>query len=482
MTEKLFPPSHLRRIEQYDKREAILDGRFTSAVDVDRLAQEVMREKFLNLPDDTFTRVARLAVSIGAFVSRTFADLLFLESPKLSSRLDREKEDEWLRGFVEQNDLDCMLWESALSNSALGDEYFKVRMDEGQEYPIVESQDPRSVVVEFSPRNQREVLAYRVLTQVDEATWLEERHEVGRIRYRVVITDSAGSILDTKSAGDMDLPDEVITGVDDFLVVHVPNLRKSREFFGVSDYQPNLSLFDEINNRLSRLVVAMDMLADPKFQGPPTQLNPQGQFQFSGGKYYGLNPEEKRIEAIVWDPKLQDQLDVIEKLVVKAIALSELWPGLAFPDKFGQADSGRALRLRMMRTMWARNRKRKFYGQAIGRATSIAEELAGAFSGGRLGFDPERPAIEWHDVLPFDRAEAVDEEAIRLRGGLTSVESALRRLMPRASEDEIAEELDRIAEDEANMEPQFMRDSGGRRDRTGGRMIRTPSPRLPGRV
>jgi len=160
--------------------------------------------------------------------------------------------------------------------------------------------------------------------------------------------------------------------------------------------------------------------------------------------------------------------------VGKALGLSNIWPGLFSPDKFGQTDSGRALRLRMMTTLWATMRKRRFYTSGIKRLVKVAQQLQAA-SRGRLGFEPAQPELVWGDVLPFDALEAAQVEVLEHGAQLSSRKRSVARLNPGANSEEVEKELEDIEDDISRSTPSFMiREAAG-----GGGGLRPPTPRLP---
>jgi hypothetical protein len=106
------------------------------------------------------------------------------------------------------------------------------------------------------------------------------------------------------------------------------------------------------------------------------------------------------------------------------------------------AESGRALRLRLLRTLAKINRKRLYYDTALKGALLTAQILDVTHGSGE--YEPAEPTIQWADGLPEDMVEMVEIESQRLAAGNTSVESSVRRLDgPDAVEAEIA----RIAEE-----------------------------------
>jgi hypothetical protein len=122
--------------------------------------------------------------------------------------------------------------------------------------------------------------------------------------------------------------------------------------------------------------------------------------------------------------------------------LSETAPSAFGLDKFGVAESGRALRLRLIRTLAKINRKRLYYDTALKAALLTAQVLDVTHGSGE--YKPAEPTIQWADGLPEDLVEMVEIESQRLAAGNTSVESSVRRL---DGPDAVESEITRIAEE-----------------------------------
>lgn len=475
---RLLTPADIDRIAGYETRTALLNSKFLSQVDPDKMEHfrgQIIRALALNKPigqDST----ERMVLSTPAFISETWSELLFLEAPEITSAAQSDAENEWLSEFVTENDLHPMWLEDAIDTSALGEVVWKLRMDEGADVPSVETLDPRLVVPRFNPMNRRDVRRIDVLAKLDESngriTYMVEMHSRGLIEYKTVVVDEQWMIYDERdgvNAAGVEIPPQVPTGVDDFLVIWVPNYRRSRAFWGVSDYHGMEKHFDEINQRVSRISTCLDILSNPKLQGPDDYLDDQGRFRFANAKYYPRTKDDPEITAIIWDPMLQHHLAALDGYIEKALSYSGIWAGLFNPDKGGQAESGRALKLRMMKTTWRTAKKQIYMGAAIKRLCRVAEELQQAQRSG-LGFEAAKPDIEWSEIVPQDELEAAQTEGLLSRFQLTSRKASLRRLRPGLSDEQIEAELEAIEQEEAAGMPEML---------TGPRQGSPAAPRTP---
>jgi hypothetical protein len=104
----------------------------------------------------------------------------------------------------------------------------------------------------------------------------------------------------------------------------------------------------------------------------------------------------------------------------------------------GQAESGKALRFRLMRTLGKVNRKQRFFDQALRNVLYAAQVLDATHGGGPA---PQEVSIEWRDGLPDDPSETAEVLNSRKNMGTMSLRRALTvdGLRGQALEDEIAE-------------------------------------------
>jgi hypothetical protein len=229
-------------------------------------------------------------------------------------------------------------------------------------------------------------------------------------------------------------------------VFHVPNFRYGSRFWGISDYEGLESLFESLNNRVSQIDDVLDKHVAPKIVLPPGFVDRDGKIRFDRMETIELHAGDQPPSYITWDAHLTAAFMQFDKLLDLLFMLSETAPSAFGLDKFGVAESGRALRLRLLRTLAKINRKRLYYDTALKQALLTAQILDATHGSG--SYEPAEPTIQWSDGLPEDMVEMVESEAQRLAAGNTSVESSVRRLDgPDAVEAEVA----RIADESAQM-------------------------------
>ena len=186
-----------------------------------------------------------------------------------------------------------------------------------------------------------------------------------------------------------------------------------------------------------------------------------------GGKYFPLGPGDQPPQYITWDGELEAAFKQIDLLMEQFYALSETCAAAFGSLKQGLAESGSALRRLMMAPLAKVNRIRMRFDPALKKVLKLASALEVA-QGMPNAVKLEDVHITWQDGLPDDDMERTQIEVQRYGAGLTSLESALKRLDGPEGE-ALQAEIERIkAEQAANRPAGFERLN-----------IRLPSPEEP---
>jgi hypothetical protein len=417
-----------------------------------------------------------IAANFAGLISRLSADLLFGEEPDFVSAQEDDAAKEALTQVVSRNGLHALNYESALSNSFRGDAIYKARW--GKRTPQAEAPEaileevPASIYFpEFDEDDVRKVtrvtLAWTKRDPEDpRKQYLRaEVHEPGLIRHQLFDMGSvstltvAGTTTSVPVGGKQleqvplatleayaELPEEEETGLDHIPIFHVPNFRYGSRFWGISDYEGLESLFESLNNRVSQIDEVLDKHVAPKIVLPPGFVDRDGKIRFDRMETIELQPGDQPPSYITWDAHLTAAFAQFDKLLDLLFMLSETAPSAFGLDKFGIAESGRALRLRLLRTLAKINRKRLYYDTALKQALLTAQILDVTHGSGR--YEPQEPTIQWADGLPEDMVEMVEIESQRLAAGNTSVESSVRRL---DGPDAVEAEMQRIGNEGQQM-------------------------------
>lgn len=398
------------------------------------------------------TVYARLRYVVGNFAglaSRVLADLLFGETITLD--VDDKDLQNFVDGLQEQNQLFNQFYESELVNSRKGDDVFKIRV--GARNPkipnskseiIIEQIGPEFYFPQFSKMTGRGMTDEDVLvTQFDQinpttgktATYIhKEIHTPGLIQHEVYqYSKGEQKIISQENVENFGWPEQEITGVNRSLVFHVPNVRDGAGFWGTSDYKDLESLFFALNNRITKTDNILDKHSDPILAVPPGVLDENGEVKKESlGMFEVDNETGAKPEYIVWNANLDVAFKEIDKLVDFLFMFGEIAPAAFGMDKSGgAAESGRALKFKLLATIRKRNRKKRYYDQMIKDLLVTAMELSKFHKVGVNGIIPskiERPKIVWGSGLIADETEEIENSVARVDAGLSSRSQEIAKL------------------------------------------------------
>ena len=444
------------RLQRYDYSDKLYRGDHYSAFSIKG--------------DKDFTeRYKRLRYVVGNFskiVSNVPADMLFGENVTIDVADD--KQQKFVDAMIEQNDLFSQLWESAVGNSRRGDSCFKVRV--GKRHPRDEQMS--LIIEEFTPaiyfpaleasmtRNvpRQDVIA--VTFKDNDVTYLrKEIHEPGYIFNEVYKYDPNKQVIISQEDPErFGYKTEEKTGVKSSLVFHIPNVRDGNGFWGTSDYVDLESLFFALNNRMTKIDNILDKHSDPILAVPPGVIDENGRIKKEALGMFEVDNETpgfNKPEYIVWNANLDSAEAEIDKLIDMLYMFSEVAPASMGMDKNGVAESGRALKFRMIATIRKKNRKMRYYDMALKYMLLRAQELASVYGvriEGVAPGAPEKPSIKWNDRIINDEIEAVEITTQRIDNGTLSRTDAIARL-DNISPDDAKKKVKEIDEEETQPVP-----------------------------
>lgn len=419
-----------------------------------------------------------IVCNFAGLLSKVSADMLFGEPPRFFCEKAEENspEQEALDNLVKDNKLSTLNYEMALSASWRGEAIYKARFGKfrdwsDKEHAIIEAASPGIFWPILDGDNVHGMMG-GVFGWVKDGPggtskkYLRiERQLPGRIENELYfldgqkIGDRVKLSIFPEYAG---MEDEQETKYPGLLFEVVPNWRLDDEFWGINDYFDLEGLFDEMNNRVSRISRVLDKHESPKLILPPGIMKEDPD---NPGRWYvdkedlellEVDPSTENVgdlpKYLTWDAQLDSGFKQIEKLMELAFILSETSPDAFGLGKSGQAESGRALKFRLIRLLSKINRKKLYYDEGLKNIMYAAQYLNAQHSDGP---EPQDVRIEWKDGLPEDPYESAQVEQIRTGNRATSsVRSAVRRL-DGATGQELEDELAEIEKD-------------GVTDRTGG--------------
>jgi hypothetical protein len=418
MGELWYGQEDLRRWADYRRYEQLFEGR---------------HEEAFNLPAASARRLQRyLVCNLAGLISKTCADILFGESPRFSLH-DADAQAATAR-LARATNLRVTGYEAALAASFRGDAVLKVRWaDDGAR---IEEVPAGLYLPELDPDDVRRVRRVTLawLRPQGETLYLRrEVHEPGLVRHLLHEVDAADYAIKAQAPlsvlyGDDAPPEEAETGLPEIPVIHVPNVRTGSRFWGYSDYLGLESLFAALNERISQVSEVLRKHASPRLAVPQDYIRPDGTVALEDLEVIPFDPQYRpRPEYLTWDAHLSAAFGEIDRLLELVMLTSETAPALFGLTKYGVAESGRALKYRLLRTLAKVARKQAYFATGLSKALYLAQ-CCEVLHGAR--YTPEAPLVTWSDALPNDLQEIADTEHTLLAAGATSLRGTLERLHP----------------------------------------------------
>ncbi len=386
-----------------------------------------------------YAKLRYISINFAGMLSKIVADMLFSEP--ITIRVGDDGDQEFVDALVFENKLNQQFYEAALSNSYFGDQVFKLRVDKKNKRTqiIIEDNTPKVYFPTLDPTNMRAEPSKHefawVIAKAGKKYVRKEIHEIGKIYNEIWELKDDGTVgsklTDIKLFG---LEPEEDTKIDRSLVIHTPNFRISGRYLGISDYNDLDSIFFAINNRFSKIDNVLDLHTDPILAVPEGILDEDGKVKRQNLQMIEISPEagKEKPEYIVWNANLEAAFSQIDRLVESFFMTSEISPAVLGMDKGGAVESGRALKLKLLRTIAKVSRKKLYFHQSIIEVIYTAQILAKAWGasvdGKKLTKDPQKPELVWQDGLPIDDSEQIDDEIKRKDGGLTTTKDSLMRI------------------------------------------------------
>lgn len=405
--------------------------------------------------DGVSTKSYALILNYFKRMTTLIADLLVGEHPEISAEMDggtdadQETAQSHMDRVIAENELWSKLYQLALDIPPCGTAVLKTYM--GTERAYIDVVPPDIYFEVVSESNIRETL-YRVLGWVvgeDPDRRLQvEIHSRGAVEYR---TYELNSLTIRRQMTDEEFDGVVETGVDEFLVQPIQSILPSSEVYGLDDYQDLESIVGEMAARVSQMSKIMDKHSEPNMYGDSAALeyNPAtGQSQIrGGGAYFPVDAGGTEPGYLTWDGQLESNFKLLEFLQEQLYILSETSASAFGQFRSGGAESGTALRLRMIATLAKVNRIRMHMEPVIKRVLRSAMQLE-VNAGRPDSMAADYITIDWKDGLPADEKEETTIASMQKDAGLASTERLIRRLHGLEGE-ALEAEMDRITDEMA---------------------------------
>lgn len=415
-----------------------------------------------------------ISVNLAGIICKKSADFLFGEEIKITAGLgDDTPEQKAFDRFMEQNHLNILLYESALSNAYAGDSFIKVRYGQefGGELPpeldthrvIIENLDAERVFPETVMWDKNKIKVFHVAVPYydsNQKQWFlnVESHSAGQIFYHQytlspLYTNRNGEVERWSIDGVVEKSFAVVnTGVPIPLVVHIPNLATADEWQGIDDLTELHPLLDEINNRLSQIADILDKHSNPAMAVPSgllgTDEDGNAEFRVAVDKVFEVMGKDDVVpQYITWNGQLNEAFQELDRLIDLVLTTSEI-PAVALGrgDSGTSGSSGLAIKWRMNSLLAKINRKRQYYQKGLKQIFYTAQKLEEVL--GIANYDLTIPVIEFKDGLPIDEMEQANIMQVRTGGTKTMSQKTAIMKLNNMTEEQAEAEIQRIKEEE----------------------------------
>lgn len=436
------------RLQAYIDYTALIENRPADVFEDLRTIDSAVRSKIV------------VAAALPELLSTVWADAVYGEFPPVVEFDSDQVSEAWAR-IDDANEYTEMLgWESIFSTAGWGTSVLRLYRDSDRAARLgldtdvaIEEIDPSIFFPKLRKGSAREIESVTLAWTEDRAEpgsdkldhWqMRELHEVVDGQYTITYQErkasSASDRTPFRTLG-VEQPD----GVDFLPFVDMHAKRWRGRYWGVSELQRNLSVFDEISNTLSNIAEILEYHGKPMLQVPASVIY-GGTLTKGADKTLGIRrPEEAGIaKYITFEGMLDQQLASLDKNIEIALLTSEV-PGPYFG--LGEATappSGVSYKLQLQNYLKKAGRYQRHETKRLRTLIPMALRLEGLAASPAL-----RPTITHGSPLPAD-----DEQDARIEQGLyaaklTSRELAIRRLR-RVPSDEVDDEIARIEQEEAD--------------------------------
>lgn len=337
-----------QRLEDY-RRCAKLLSKKASEIDL-LFAQDAA------LAAGTTRYVPHLYVRLPELIVCAAADLVLSQAPRLKDASGQDARgpggtpavQERLDALAKRSRMWALSWRALKWTCALGDGYLVVADVGGQD-----ARGPSLPVITFRRATGSMARNVRPEDSAARRAFLFQSSVNGLDLYSEY---TAGKIVNRayKGGGETALPEGYLPQIDTRetapLAVHLGTLRgdDDDEAFGGSDVEAIEELVFEIANRLRQVKKILDRHAEPAMNVPGGTLDENSSLDVSRKKVFERDAAGQGAEYLVWQSQIEGAFMEIDRMVDLALTMTET-PGVLFGrGGDGQAESGRALKFKLL--------------------------------------------------------------------------------------------------------------------------------------
>ena len=379
-------------------------------------------------------------------LSTLWADLLFSEKPALTAgKKSRDAkgnpitpaEQTYLDSLIIRLSLWARCYAARIDMSRYGAGIFKIYAEEGQPAKL-QVVAPKNWYPIIGPDG--EAVGHVIAWSLDDKILNVEWHSDGFIQsFKTTLAE--GRI----SSDPYDVVD-IETGYPGPLVFPILNASTSEDTTGTDDYQDIDPIIKRLEITFTRTGRTLDAHSEPAFAVPEDALGPKdpvtGERNYNAKRrVFPLEEGSQIPQYITWDGQLSASFMLIDKALTQLYTISETCRCAFEPDTLGNAISGKALRMLMMRPLKKSERAKLQFDPALKQileAISVLD-VKNKVPGAVLLSDIQ---IAWKDGLPDDDLEEATVAQTKRAAGWST-----KQILIEAGYDE--DTADQIAQDSA---------------------------------
>lgn len=381
-----------------------------------------------------------LAVNICKTIANITPDFLFGEQPRITVKTNQEQ----INDIIKTLKFNSNMYRASLTSTVKGDVVVKLYIKDSKvKMQVIQ---PNNFFPKYDSYGDLTEATIASLFDQGKVTYmLQEVHTVKQITRKLYTLDEKKDIQ--KEVPLSTLPETASlqpvesNPIEIIPIIHIPNFVAMEDSnFGVSDFEGEKEILLSLNKRLSEIDYIISKHADPKIQVPQGTLNrPDVTILEMAGttkmistdidhkefKMLEVAPNDAEIKYIQPDLSgLSQAFEEIDRILNYILMDTETSTSLLTVNKDGNmAESGKALRFRMMNTIRKIRRKQAYYTEAIQSMFDIAQRLLGSNT-------PETVDVEFIDTITSDPDEFIDRAIKIYKEGLISHAEALKMAFP----------------------------------------------------
>lgn len=382
-----FPPhEEKRRIDGYKKNAHMYAGKYEKVFGTGY----AVRANMLRIRDVD----VRTVVNYPQLLTKKTADFVCGETPDISIDSALDNATDLTQKALDKMNFAWTLYEAMMDVSRYGNAVLKLGQDRvsitppEHWYPVVDPYDKKRVT--------QQVIAFIV----DRKIYVEI-HEKGRYeeRWYDIEQGSEGTV----KFGQLLEANSVQTNIDDFAVQVLSNVTSSDSLFGTSDYDIIEGTLEQLLWRIFTVERILDKHAAPSIVGSSSMLQKDpvtGLLTFRSGNFITRDSNDVPApQYLTWDGNLDSVRWEIEWLTNQMYTLSEMGAAFLTGEGKGEANSARALRLRMVAPIIKARRLAGINDMPVKQVVRIVALLNGVTA------DIGDVSLVWNDGLPNDMME-----------------------------------------------------------------------------